>query len=313
MQRREFLASTAAGIAAGVAMGGTASGAIGGVRAERVSGRVSNAPKFKLRYAPHFGMFANHAPDEIDQLAFAADQGFTAWEDNGMKGRSVEDQEKIAKAMQKYGIDMGIFVCHSIDWQKPTLTTGDKAIRERFVAEIKESVDVAKRLNTKVATTVVGRVAQNLPRGYQLANVVETLKQAAAVAEPSGFMMVIEPLNWRDHPGQFVATSDTLWEVARAVNSPSLKILQDLYHLQVTEGNLIDNMNRVWDEIRYIQTGDNPGRCEPGTGEVNYRNVFKHVQSRGYTGILGMEHGNSKPGKEGELAVIQAYREADSY
>jgi len=101
--------------------------------------------------------------------------------------------------------------------------------------------------------------------------------------------------------------------LCRAVDSPHLKILQDLYHLQVTEGNLIDNMNRSWDDIEYFQLGDNPGRAEPGTGEVNYRNVFKHIQSRGFTGILGMEHGNSKGGsKEGERSLINAYLAADS-
>jgi hydroxypyruvate isomerase len=72
-------------------------------------------------------------------------------------------------------------------------------------------------------------------------------------------------------------------------------------------------MNRCWDEIAYFQTGDNPGRNEPGTGEVNYRNVFKHIHSKGFTGILGMEHGNSVEGKEGERKVIDAYRAADDF
>jgi hydroxypyruvate isomerase len=101
--------------------------------------------------------------------------------------------------------------------------------------------------------------------------------------------------------------------VAKAVNHPCLKVLQDLYHLQVTEGNLIDSMDRCWDEIAYFQTGDNPGRDEPGTGEINYRNVFKHIHSKGYTGVLGLEHGNSQPGKDGERKVIEAYRAADDY
>jgi len=95
------------------------------------------------------------------------------------------------------------------------------------------------------------------------------------------------------------------------VNRPSLKILHDLYHLQVTEGNLIDNMNRCWDEIGYFQIGDNPGRAEPGSGEVNYKKVFAHIASRGFTGILGMEHGASEGGKAGERKVITAYRAVD--
>ena len=84
-----------------------------------------------------------------------------------------------------------------------------------------------------------------------------------------------------------------------------------MYHMQRNEGNLIANMDKCWDEIAYFQIGDNPGRKEPTTGEVNYQNIFKHLKQKGYTGVLGMEHGNSKPGKEGELALIEAYRKSD--
>ena len=87
----------------------------------------------------------------------------------------------------------------------------------------------------------------------------------------------------------------------------------DFNHQQATEGNLIDNINRCWDEIAYFQVGDNPGRNEPGTGEINYKNVFKHIHSKGFKGVLGMEHGNSQNGKDGEQRVIAAYREADSF
>ena len=97
------------------------------------------------------------------------------------------------------------------------------------------------------------------------------------------------------------------------MGSPSCKILNDLYHQQITEGNLIPNIDRAWDEIAYFQMGDNPGRKEPTTGEINYRNVFRHIHGKGFTGIMGMEHGNSKPGKEGEQAVIDAYVECDSF
>ncbi len=306
MIRRDFLATTAAGLGASVA---AVASAIPGSRSFS-SPRL--APhKFKLAYAPHFGMFSNHAKDDLDQISFTADQGFTAWEDNGMKGRGKEFQDKFAARCQKHGVRMGIFVSTWIDWEKPTLTTGDAAMADRFVKEVGEAVEVAKRVNATWMTTVVGRVDQSRPWGHQFSSVVDTLKRAAVVCEKAGKVMVIEPLNWRDHPGQFCPTSDVLRAICKGVGSPGLKVLQDLYHLQVTEGNLIDNMDRSWEEIVYFQTGDNPGRCEPGTGEVNYRNVFRHIQERGFTGILGMEHGNSKDGKEGELAVIEAYATAD--
>jgi hydroxypyruvate isomerase len=143
---------------------------------------------------------------------------------------------------------------------------------------------------------------------------VEALKRAAAVLEPHGLVIVIEPLNTlRDHPGQFLNKIPQAFQICRAVGSPSCKILFDIYHQQITEGNLIPNMNAAWDEVAYIQVGDNPGRREPGTGEINYRNVFRHIHSKGFTGVVGMEHGNSRQGREGERAVIDAYIAADSW
>ena len=86
-----------------------------------------------------------------------------------------------------------------------------------------------------------------------------------------------------------------------------------MFHMQRNEGNIIKNMDLIWDEIGYFQIGNNPGRNEPGTGEMDYKNIFKHIYNKGFTGVLGMEHGNSIPGKEGEIALIKAYREADNF
>ncbi len=126
--------------------------------------------------------------------------------------------------------------------------------------------------------------------------------------------MVLEPLNhWRNHPELFLSKIPQAYMICRSVGSPSCKVLDDLYHQQITEGNLIPNIDRAWDEIAYFQTGDNPGRNEPTTGEINYKNVFRHIHNKGFTGIIGMEHGNSMRGIEGELAVIRAYREVDDF
>ena len=150
--------------------------------------------------------------------------------------------------------------------------------------------------------------------GDVVAHVVETLKYCAEICEPSGLVMVLEPLNpWQDHPGLFLTKIPQAYLICRAVESPSCKILFDIYHQQITEGNLIPNMEKAWDEIEYFQVGDNPGRREPLTGEINYKNVFRYIHDRGFTGVVGMEHGNSKPGKEGEQAVIDAYAACDGF
>jgi len=259
-------------------------------------------------------MFKNSAGEDlIDQLNFISDQGFTALEDNGMKGKSVAVQEKIASTMTKLGLKMGVFVAHKIYWKEPNLTSGKKDFKDEFLKEIKESVEVAKRVNAKWITVVPGHVDLRLRFEYQTANVVETLKQACDILEPHGIVMVLEPLNFYNHPGLFLTKIPQAYQVCKAVDSPSCKILDDLYHQQVTEGNLIPNIDMAWDEIGYFQIGDNPGRKEPTTGEINYQNIFKHIHGKGFTGILGMEHGNMNPGKEGELALIEAYRKSDNF
>lgn len=270
--------------------------------------------KYNLKYAPHLGMFRHHSGnDPIDQLNFMADQGFTAFEDNDMRNRELSLQEKMAQTMEKRGLQMGVFVAHQIYWQKPNLASGDPELRAEFLNYIKEAIPVAKRVNAKWMTVVPGHVDLRQNMAYQTAHVVESLKQAAALLEPHGLVMVLEPLNFRDHPGLFLSESPQAYEICKAVDSPSCKILFDIYHQQIQEGNLIPNIEKCWDEIGYFQIGDNPGRKEPTTGEINYSNVFKYIHSRGFDGILGMEHGNSQPGKEGEQDVIDAYKKLDQF
>ena len=144
-----------------------------------------------------------------------------------------------------------------------------------------------------------------------MANVIKALRIASDILAPNNLVMVLEPLS--DNPDLFLRHSDQTFMVCKAVNSPACKILFDMYHMQRNEGNIISNIDKAWDEIGYFQIGDNPGRNEPGTGEMNYKNIFKHIHSKGYKGVLGMEHGNVKPGKEGEQALIKAYRDADDF
>ena len=269
---------------------------------------------FNLHYAPHFGMFRNSAGDDpVDQIKFMADVGFTALEDNGMKGRDKSTQERIASEMSRQNMKMGVFVAHEIGWSEPNLTSGDKQAREKFLKEIRESVDVAKRVNATWMTVVPGHKDLRKNMGYQTANVVETLRRAAEILEPHGLVMVLEVLNFYNHPGQFLQKMAQGYQVCRAVDSPSCKILADIYHQQISEGNLIPNIDMAWDEIGYFQQGDNPGRNEPTTGEINFKNVFKHIYDKGFNGILGMEHGKSMKGKKGEQALIDAYVQADSF
>ncbi|MCA8996603.1 MAG: TIM barrel protein [Planctomycetaceae bacterium] len=307
MDRRSFLTTAA------VAAAASTSAQMG--QAQDNSGEKKG---FQLKYAPHFGMFKNSAGDGLaDQLKFAHDQGFTAWEDNGMPKRSVEDQNIVAKTMDKLGMTMGVLVAHG-SIGKLTFVRKDQAVWDAVLADIKHGIEVAKRVNAKWMTVVPGNVDEGgrdrIAMGYQTANVIELLRRCVDLVEPEGLVMVLEPLNWyANHGGVFLQRSDQAYAICKAVNSPACKILFDIYHQQITEGNLIPNIDACWDEIGYFQSGDNPGRKEPGTGEINYRNVFKHIHEKGFDGVIGMEHGNSMKGVEGEQAVIAAYRDADNF
>ncbi|MGZ7065529.1 MAG: hydroxypyruvate isomerase family protein [Candidatus Aminicenantales bacterium] len=303
--RREFLRNAALGAAA-LSVGAP------GLRAQAKPGENA-AGGFKLKYAPPLGMFEAHAgKNPIDQLKFMADQGFRAMFDNGLMGRPVAEQEAIAREAARFNLAIGPFVAYA-DFPKKTFVTADKSVHDMMADKFKTAVDTAKRTGCKWTLVVPGHYDESLDWDYQTANVVENLKWCAGAVEPSGLVIVLEPLNPKDHPGLFLTKMAQAYQICRAVASPYVKIIDDIYHQQITEGNIIPNIDACWGEIAAFHIGDTPGRKEPGTGELNYRNIFKHIHEKGYQGVLCMEHGKSKPGKEGEKAVIEAYRAADAF
>ena len=280
--------------------------------AQAAKAAKSGPRKFRLKYGPHFGMFKTQTGDDpVAQLEFMADQGFTAFEDNGLMARPVDVQEKIGATLAKRGMTMGVFVIDGGDNWKTSLTTGKAEFRDKFLETCRAAVDTAKRVNARWATVVPGYFERKLPIGIQTGNVIDILRAGAKILEPANLTMVLEPLS--DNPDLFLRTSDQAYAICRAVDSPSCKILYDMYHMQRNEGDIVAHIDHAWSEIAYFQVGDNPGRKEPGTGEMNYRNLFAHISGKGYDGVFGMEHGNSKPGKEGEVALIDAYVAADSF
>jgi hydroxypyruvate isomerase len=271
---------------------------------------------FKLKYAPHFGMFQQSAgKDPIDQLRFMADAGFTAFEDNGLMARAPELQQRIGDTLAKLGMTMGVFVIDAGDNWKVSLATGKPEFRDNFLKTCRTAVDVAKRVNARWMTVVPGYFERRLPIGVQTGHVIDALRAGADILAPHTLTMVLEPLS--DNPDLFLRTSDQTYAICRAVNSPACKILFDIYHMQRNEGHVIPNIDHVWSEIAYFQIGDVPGRKEPGTGELNYRNIFKYIYDRskkaGVEFVMGMEHGNAFAGAEGEQKLIDAYVAADGF
>ena len=311
MERRKFIRNSFLTGAATFAVGHPI--AIGSVAGNKNGISLTENKPFNLDYAFHDGMFKNNAGDDfLEQIKWAYDQGFRSIEDNGMMARPVEQQKKIGDLLAKLGMRMGVFVITSDSWHwKTSLATGKQEFIDRMMNDCKEAIEVAKRCNAKWMTVVPGNFDRTQSHDMQTTNVISALRKGAAILEPHGLVMVLEALS--DNPDLFLRGTHQSYMICKAVNSPSCKFLFDMYHMQRNEGNIIANIDKVWDETPYFQIGDNPGRKEPGTGEMNYKNIFKHIYNKGYKGVLGMEHGNAKPGKEGEMELIKAYRDADSF
>jgi len=269
--------------------------------------------KFRLNYAPDFGQFKAHTgADLLAQIQFASDEGFTAMFDNGIMNRPVEQQDLIARELARRDMKLGPFVLLA-EFGKKSFVTRDKEIREALLQKMRDGVETTKRIGCRHALVVPGRLDESLAWDYQTANVVDNLRACMDICQPAGLVLVLEPLNPKNHPGLFLTKIPQAYQICKAVNNPSCKIINDIYHQQITEGNLIPNIEAGWDEIAAFHLGDNPGRNEPTSGEINYRNIFKWIHGKGYQGVLCMEHGQSRPGKEGERAVIDAYRACDQF
>ena len=303
--RRDFLRTAAAGAAVALAPRR-------GWTHEQAAAGAGSGAKFKLKYAPGLMFEAHAGKNPADQLKFMADQGFSAWFDNGLMGRPAAEQESLARESSRLGLTIGPFVVYA-DFAVESFVIKDRAINEMLAGRFKTAIETSKRTGCKWALAVPGRYNQRLDWDYQTANVVENLKRFAGLCEPAGLIIVLEPLNPKDHPGLFLTKMAQAYQISKAVGSPSVKILDDMYHQQITEGNIIPNIDACWDELAAFHIGDSPGRREPGTGEMNYRNIFKHIHGKGYQGVLCCEHGRSKPGLEGEKAFLAAYRAADAF
>ena len=178
--------------------------------------------------------------------------------------------------------------------------------REGFLRELNASLEAAKKVDTKRLVILTGNELKGVPRAEQMTNAVAALREAAPILEKNGITAVVEILNtYVDHAGYFLYWVRDGAELVDRVGSPNVKLLFDIYHTQIMEGNLISNLRSNIDRIGHFHVGDVPGRHEPGTGEINYRNVFKAIYELGdrYEGYVGLEYGHVAPLEENLAAV----------
>lgn len=297
MNRRDFLySSTLAAVCAGT----TGSRSL----------LAQDAPKpfkreWRLRYAPRLDWGPGALIERVERVA---DYGFTGVEFNWLARREMPEIEALRKRMDELKVGMGIFVANG---NARNLVSAES--RDAFMKDLDHTLEVHRVIGNNFATTLTGNVLPDVARPEQKQAVIDNLKAAAEKLEGTELTLVVEPLNPINHSGYFLVTSAEANEIMKAVGSPRVKILFDIYHQQISEGNLIHNIRKYWDEIAYFQVGDVPGRREPLTGEINYRNVFKAIHEKGYRGFLGMEHGLSGEGVEGIHACFEAYRWCDEW
>ena len=301
MKRRRFLKLSATGALLGNGLGALTTA---------VAAKAETA-NHHLRYAPRLDFLR----DEIsiaERLELFSEHGFDATEYNGLMRHSLGEVEAIRKKLDSLGMEMGVFVANPGGWRTAGLC--HPAERGNFLAEIRKTIEYHRVVGNHFCTVITGPGRTQLSRAQQQQNVIEGLRRAAELLENTELTLVVEPLNVLvNHPGYFLVHSEEAAQIMEAVNSPHVKILFDIYHQQISEGNLIGNIREYYPYIDYFQVGDVPGRQEPGTGEVNWRNVFRAIYELGYRGIVGMEHGLSQPGRAGLLKCFQEYRQADRW
>ncbi|MCZ2155431.1 MAG: TIM barrel protein, partial [Bryobacterales bacterium] len=246
------------------------------------------------------------------QLELYAQNGFQQFEYNGLPSRSPEEVREIRKKMDELGMSMGVFVVNRGGW-KPT-AMGDKGGHKEFLEDVVRAVELHKVIRNECATVTSGLAVPHLTQTEQTHNAIEVLKRASDIASGTNLVLVLEPLNWKvDHAGYFVSYIEHAAEIIGSVDRPNVKILFDLYHQQITEGNLINHIRHYYEFIGYFQVGDVPGRKEPYTGEINFQNVFKAIYDLGFKGLIGMEHGLSVQGMPGLMKCFEAYKKADQF
>jgi len=181
----------------------------------------------------------------------------------------------------------------------------DPATRPQFLETLKTCMANAKTLGAKGLIATTGQELTDVPREAQHQSIVDGLKEAAKVLEGTDFILNLEPLNLLvNHAGYYLSTSCEAFEIIRKVNSPNVKVLFDIYHQQITEGNLIANITSNIGLIGHFHVAGNPGRGEPYLGEINYKEVFKTIDAAGYEGYAGLEYWPVVDGMEESLVKV---------
>lgn len=253
------------------------------------------------QFAVNVEMWFNKLPF-LDRLRRTAALGFPAIEYWNWRAPG-KDVSAVAEVAEETGLQIAQFTAWGFS---PGLN--DPANHSRFVEEIEAGCETAKRLRCPMMTVVGGNDIPGVSQQQMHENIIVGLKRAAPIAEKHEVMLILEPMNIRvDHKGHCLYGSPDAVRICREVGSPMVKINWDLYHMQISEGDLCGRLKEGWEQVGYLQLADHPGRNEPGTGEIHYNRVLKQAYDLGYRGFVGLE---CRP-KAGEEAAARAVAAAD--
>lgn len=232
-----------------------------------------------LRFSVCIETIFNDKPFE-QRLEYVADLGFSAFEFGLRQGKDMNITLALKTALR---LEVSAF-------QGSTTSLVDPAQRPQFLNDITRAAALAVDLSCHNLIVQSGPALPNTPRDQQRASIVEGLQAAAAIADDAGVQLVLEPLNQIDHPGGYLSSSDEGFEIIRSVNRANVRLLFDIYHQQISEGNLSQRLCNNLSLIGHIHVADVPGRHEPGTGEINFEHIFGLLREQGYSGYVGLDY-----------------------
>lgn len=246
------------------------------------------APKFTL--SCNLELMFPRDMKHADRIRLIADQGYKAFSFWGAGGK---DLDAMMKAQKDTGLQCGSITGNGkTGWGTGLTKTGHE---QEFLDDILAHIETAKKFNVQNLICFAGAVQKEIPWEVQYRQIIDGLRKAGDLAEKHDVYVVLEPLNSVESPQMSVLSAKEGFKIVSEVNHPRVKLDFDMYHLQLSEGNIINNLRLGLDKgwIRFVEVGDVPGRKEPGTGEKNYPNIFKVLREKGYSGYVGLEHGTS--------------------
>jgi hydroxypyruvate isomerase len=262
----------------------------------RAQSKPPDARAGAVRFSVCIDMIMTEIPF-IERMERVKRIGYPAFEFWDWKSKDVD---AIIRKKNELGLEVATIM--GAGWKQ----MNSEAARKAFVSEIQSSVAAAQRLGSKTLIVTTGLEDGRIPRAEQHANYVAALIAAAPYAEQAQVTLVLEPLNTKvDHPSYYLQTAKEGFEILDEVASPAVKMLFDIYHHQIMEGNVIDDITKNIARIAHFHVADVPGRHEPGTGEINYANVFRAIAASGYQGFVGLEYKPSRSAEETLKAVLK--------